>query len=54
MKPKKEYTNWVQVAMTLTVSVALYAVGEVWFSLLAVGVALLLTVDEYLQRKGGK
>ena len=51
---KREYSNSVQVAVSASVAIILYSVGEMWFSLFAVGIALLLTVDEYIQRSKGK
>ena len=47
---KKRYSNWMQVAFLLGTAIALYAVGAFWFSILAVGIAVVLTIEECVQR----
>jgi|GEM_PF-3637561 hypothetical protein len=48
---KREYSNWVQIALVLFTALALICVGEFWFASGAVAIAIGLTIDEQIQRR---
>jgi uncharacterized membrane protein len=55
MISKKEYSNWIQVALCLGTALALISVGELLWASTCVVIAFGLTVEEaYKRSKGNK